>query len=350
MCVANAPQSRAQGRSLPNSLVRILKRVRSCEHLDNSKQSIAVSIDAIGLHIAPTVASPNTMAAATQTQNQPQVNKSVHYTSSLGGPSPPETYAFGKGVYASPTSQTPPSSNISPTNWSSHANVRQLRQPRQPLYVPAALRPTDTKLPRPTDIPGHPRAPDTPPASKDNSFDSGRYSAAPSMRTDRLPRLDFFQTDDMEELRRGLSRSASDSLDEELGAVTGEPTTAHWKPDLTANDCAVCHQTFTWFFRRHHCRRCGNVVCDTHISKRVPLDQNARLHPDGADSKACDSCYQEWTVVKRLRHSRTSSIAESQSSQGTAVPALAIPHKSRAFDEARVGSMARSEGMVWSTF
>ncbi|KAK5131446.1 hypothetical protein LTR08_000910 [Meristemomyces frigidus] len=287
------------------------------------------------------------MAAATQ--DHPQVNKSALYTSSLGGPSPPETYNFGKGVYASPMSQTPPS-NISPTNWSSHANVRQLRQPRQPLYVPAALRPTDTKLPRPTDIPGHPRAPDTPPASKDNSFDGGKFNTSPSMVMDGLPRMDSFHGNDMEVLRRGLSRAASESLDEELGTVTGEPTTAHWKPDTTATDCAICHRMFTWYFRRHHCRRCGGVVCENHVSKRVPLDQNARLHPDGTDSKACDPCWQEWLVVKKLRHSRTNSIAESQSSQGTTMPALAIPHQAKMLDEARVGSMARSEGMVWSTF
>jgi len=153
-------------------------------------------------------------------------------------------------------------------------------------------------------------------------------------------------------LRRGLSRAASDGLSEDLGDVTGPPTTAHWKPDVSASQCAVCSQTFTWYFRRHHCRSCGDVVCDTHISKRVPLDQNARYHPNGLDSKACDPCHRAWQMVKKFRHSRTSSIAESQSSsQGTAVPALPIANRLRTPDEARVGSMARSEGgMVWSTF
>ncbi|KAK4545360.1 hypothetical protein LTR36_003540 [Oleoguttula mirabilis] len=266
------------------------------------------------------------------------------------GPSPPEAYAYSKGMCVSPMSQTPPSASVSPTNWnSSHANVRQLRQPRQPLYVPAALRPTDSV--RPTDIPGRPRAPDTPPASKDNSFDSGKSNITTSFEDGVLPRMDSFHGNDMETLRRGLSRAASEGLDEELGDVTGVPTTAHWKPDMTSTDCAVCRQTFTWYFRRHHCRRCGSVVCDSHVTKRVPLDQNARYHPNGIESKACDPCWEEWTVVKRLRHSRASSIADSSnSSQGTTVPALTIPHQARTLQDARVGSMARSEGMVWSTF
>lgn len=281
---------------------------------------------------------------------QPHVNNGAHYMNPSSGPSPPEAYAYGKATYASTMSQTPPSTSISPTNWnSSHTNVRQLRQPRQPLYVPAALRPTDSV--RPTDIPGRPRAPDTPPASKDNSFDSGKSSMTTSFDDNVLPRLDSFHSDEMETLRRGLSRAASEGLDEELGDVTGVPTTAHWKPDMTSTDCAVCHQNFTWFFRRHHCRRCGNVVCDNHVTKRVPLDHNARYHPKGTDSKACDPCWEEWMVVKRLRHSRAGSIADStNSSQGTTVPALAIPYQKRTLQDARVGSMARSEGMVWSTF
>lgn len=291
---------------------------------------------------------PDMMAT---TSLQPQANNSAYYMNPQSGPSPPEAYLYVKGAYASAMSQTPPSADISPTNCHpQHVNVRQLRQPRQPLYIPAALRPTDP-LAKPTDIPNRPRAPDTPPASKDNSFDSGNSKVAMAAEVDRMLRNDSTQENNMEVLRRGLSRAASEGLDEELGDVTGLPTTAHWKPDLTSTECAICHQTFTWYFRRHHCRRCGSVVCDSHVSKRVPLDQNARYHPQGTESKACDPCWQEWTVVKKLRHSRTSSIADSQcSSQGTTVPALAIPNQPRTPGDMRVGSMARSEGMVWSTF
>ncbi|KAK4574946.1 Zn finger protein [Recurvomyces mirabilis] len=282
---------------------------------------------------------------------QPPVN-STYFINNKTEPSPPEAYLYGKSNYASPDSSTPPSAGISPTNLhSSHLNVRQLRQPRMPMYIPAALRPTD-HLTRPTDIPVRVRAPDTPPPSKENSFDSAKFGAlSPAADSVASPMTGSF-TSDVDALRRGLSRAASDLIDEELGDVTGPPTTAHWKPDVSALDCVICHETFTWFFRRHHCRRCGDVVCDNHITRKVPLDQNARLHPDGVSSKACDICWQEWATVKRLRHSRTGSIAESQtSSQGTAVPALAIPQSGRLADDMRVGSMARSEGgMVWSTF
>lgn len=247
-------------------------------------------------------------------------------------------------------SQTPPSgSSISPTNHhSNNVSARQLRQPRQPLYVPAALRPTD-KLARPTDIPGRPRAPDTPPTSKDSSFSSLKTDSPTAIEF--VPSVTFSsQENEVESLRRGLSRAASENYSEEdLGDVTGQPTTAHWKPDESALACFICNEAFTWFFRRHHCRRCGNLVCINHIKYTVPLDQNARYHPNGFISKACKSCFDGWKIIRKLHHSRASSIAESSnSSQGTAMP---IPSQLKPKDDLRVGSMARSEGgMVWSTF
>jgi hypothetical protein len=40
--------------------------------------------------------------------------------------------------------------------------------------------------------------------------------------------------EDFDKLRRGLSRAGSEVVDEdELGEVTGPPTTAHWKVRLT---------------------------------------------------------------------------------------------------------------------
>lgn len=262
------------------------------------------------------------------------------------GPSPPEaSYNF------TGRAGTPPSNNISPTNY--HANVRQLRQPRQPLYIPAALRPNQ-QIARPTDIPGRPRALDTPPTSNESSFDSGK---ADSPAATDLTGFQFGQTDisDHESLRQGLSRAASETLSvEELSQspVTGTPTTAHWKPDESAKGCYICKETFGWMLRRHHCRRCGNVVCYNHIRSTIPLDQNARIHLEGHLSKACDPCRDDYKIVRKLLlHSRKNSVAEStnsSSSQGTAVP---IPHQPRQTDNARVGSMARSEGaMIWSTF
>ncbi|OBA15045.1 uncharacterized protein OGAPODRAFT_16891 [Ogataea polymorpha] len=34
-----------------------------------------------------------------------------------------------------------------------------------------------------------------------------------------------------------------------------------WQPDESARECPFCHRKFTFFNRRHHCRKCGRVVC-----------------------------------------------------------------------------------------
>jgi hypothetical protein len=72
-------------------------------------------------------------------------------------------------------------------------------------------------------------------------------------------------------------------------------------------DSPVCRSSFGMFLRRHHCRHCGHVFCATHTPHMVPLDQNARFHPDGTPSRACDLCwsaYQRWEKTRVTRLNR----------------------------------------------
>jgi hypothetical protein len=150
------------------------------------------------------------------TQFAQAANNSPYSMAQNTTPSPPQSYYPGN---SSP--QTPPSANQSPTSYHAHLHVRQLRPQKQPLYTPACLRPTESS--RPKDIPG-PRAPDTPPSSKQNSFDSGNIGLDLPATSNKSS-----QESDFDILRQGLSRAASESVDEEYGEVTGPPTMAHWK-------------------------------------------------------------------------------------------------------------------------
>ncbi|CAG8567763.1 11687_t:CDS:2, partial [Dentiscutata heterogama] len=44
-----------------------------------------------------------------------------------------------------------------------------------------------------------------------------------------------------------------------------------WENDEDVSECRLCDKKFRLWARRHHCRRCGKVVCDQCSTKRAPL-------------------------------------------------------------------------------
>ncbi|CAI4219506.1 unnamed protein product [Parascedosporium putredinis] len=96
--------------------------------------------------------------------------------------------------------------------------------------------------------------------------------------------------------------------------VTALPTKQHWKPDPASTVCddPTCKRTFGYFTRRHHCRRCGNIFCDTHSSNAVILDQDANYNPRGSPSRACNHCHTEYQSWRSRNSSRNSSSASSE--------------------------------------
>lgn len=84
------------------------------------------------------------------------------------------------------------------------------------------------------------------------------------------------------------------------------------QPDSDASICddTTCTRAFGYFNRRHHCRRCGYIFCDTHSSFLIPLDQDANFNPIGTLSRACGYClsqYQDWEALVLSRKNSESS-------------------------------------------
>lgn len=60
---------------------------------------------------------------------------------------------------------------------------------------------------------------------------------------------------------------------------------ASWRPDKSSSCCTICLQEFSLLNRRHHCRKCGILVCDD-CSKGRALIRSVK-------SRVCDRCVRE---------------------------------------------------------
>lgn len=69
-----------------------------------------------------------------------------------------------------------------------------------------------------------------------------------------------------------------------------------WQPDSANPNCHECDKAFTFTKRRHHCRRCGHVVCDACSQGRqyVRFPANSRNVDEENTShdqvRVCDGC------------------------------------------------------------
>ncbi|KAM4690950.1 zinc finger FYVE domain-containing protein 26 [Rhinophrynus dorsalis] len=65
------------------------------------------------------------------------------------------------------------------------------------------------------------------------------------------------------------------------------PAKTQWIPDETEITCMVCKsERFTMFNRRHHCRRCGRLVCSACSMKKMVVE-GCRENP----ARVCDQCH-----------------------------------------------------------
>lgn len=87
-----------------------------------------------------------------------------------------------------------------------------------------------------------------------------------------------------------LGTDVQNSLDSLCGAFImpqQAPNKDHWIPDEEATHCMCCRRSaFTMLVRRHHCRRCGRVVCYACSAHRMVIPE---LYGD-VEVRACNDC------------------------------------------------------------
>ncbi|KAF2010672.1 hypothetical protein BU24DRAFT_427783 [Aaosphaeria arxii CBS 175.79] len=52
-----------------------------------------------------------------------------------------------------------------------------------------------------------------------------------------------------------------------------------WQADHEVNLCPVCGNQFTFWYRKHHCRKCGRVVCANCSPHRITIPRQFIVHP-----------------------------------------------------------------------
>lgn len=71
------------------------------------------------------------------------------------------------------------------------------------------------------------------------------------------------------------------------------PDRLHWVKDEDTGHCQCCRRSaFTMLCRRHHCRRCGRVVCHACSTKRIQIPE---LYCD-VQVRSCDDCYKQMQI------------------------------------------------------
>ncbi|PHH90808.1 hypothetical protein CDD83_2607 [Cordyceps sp. RAO-2017] len=69
------------------------------------------------------------------------------------------------------------------------------------------------------------------------------------------------------------------------GDDRGSPEFAlpRWQPDAEVTYCPICHTQFSIFVRKHHCRKCGRVVCNSCSPHRIIIPHQYIVRPPGSE-------------------------------------------------------------------
>ena len=52
-----------------------------------------------------------------------------------------------------------------------------------------------------------------------------------------------------------------------------------WQADTEVSKCPICETAFSFWYRKHHCRKCGRVVCGNCSPHRITIPRQFIVHP-----------------------------------------------------------------------
>ncbi|KAJ5069294.1 faciogenital dysplasia protein [Anaeramoeba ignava] len=80
-----------------------------------------------------------------------------------------------------------------------------------------------------------------------------------------------------------------------------------WIPDKDKLYCQICDIYFTTFVRKHHCRVCGDIICNS-CSKTRLIIQEINSKP----VRVCDNCAAKFNTEKKVKFTETDSLLQPQ--------------------------------------
>ncbi|KAK4195681.1 putative E3 ubiquitin-protein ligase ZNRF2 [Triangularia verruculosa] len=108
-------------------------------------------------------------------------------------------------------------------------------------------------------------------------------SAGPSTATSNQARGSYFSQ--QQDLSSVVSAAATTRQQPPLptrGDPQGELILPRWQPDAEVTYCPICQNQFSIFVRKHHCRKCGRVVCASCSPHRITIPYQYIVQPPGA--------------------------------------------------------------------
>ena len=82
-----------------------------------------------------------------------------------------------------------------------------------------------------------------------------------------------------------------------------------WQHDEEVSVCPLCQKAFSLLFRRHHCRKCGRVVCGNCSSNSATYlattyvvcpPRQVYLESPHVPHRTCDECMEELNMIQQI--------------------------------------------------
>ncbi|DAZ97923.1 TPA: hypothetical protein N0F65_007264 [Lagenidium giganteum] len=119
------------------------------------------------------------------------------------------------------------------------------------------------------------------------------FAATPADRTQWIKQIDTAIRDAQKNSNNNNEEGPADAA-------------ALWVPDAVVESCTLCRSPFRLYFRRHHCRRCGAVVCGNCSGKRSILF----VADSAREERVCNVCFKILDLVKKIAYIWLSRLVE----------------------------------------